>query len=65
MEEPVKAEDLLRLLLLSYGPVTVDRDRFAEAVQDRQRYSVGLTEDPENGEFTFHLIGYNERPVNG
>lgn len=62
MEEPVRAEDLLRLLLLSGGPVTVDRDRFAEALEDHKRYSVGLTEDPENGEFTFHLIGHDERP---
>jgi hypothetical protein len=62
MEEPVRAEDLLRLLLLANGPVTVDRDKLAEAVEDRQRYSVGLTEDPENGEYTFHLIGHDERP---
>ncbi|UMO76273.1 hypothetical protein SEA_TOMAS_85 [Streptomyces phage Tomas] len=62
MEESVKAEDLLRLLLLANGPVTVDRDRLTEAVNDRKRYGVGLTEDPENGEYTFHLIGHDERP---
>lgn len=62
MEEPVRAEDLLRLLLLANGPVTVDSDQLGEAIQDRKRYGVGLTEDPENGEFTFHLIGHDERP---
>lgn len=63
MEEAIRAEDMLRLLLLAHGPVTVDRDRLAEAVNDRKRYSMGLTEDPENGEYTFHLIGHDERPI--
>jgi hypothetical protein len=60
----VTAENLLRLLLLANGPVTVDEDRFQEALEDKTNYSVGLTRDEENGEYTFHLIGSNERPVN-
>lgn len=63
MEEPVKAEDLLRLLLLALGPVTITGDQLSDALQDHKRYSVGLTHDEENAEFTFHLIGYNERPI--
>jgi hypothetical protein len=61
MEEPVKAEDLLRLLLISNGPVTVTRDQLEDAVSDKTRYSVGLTHDAEYDDYTFHLIGYNER----
>jgi hypothetical protein len=63
MEEPVKAEDLLRLLLLTQGPITVTEDQMSDALKDHKRYSVGLTHDEENGELTFQLIGYNERPI--
>jgi hypothetical protein len=63
MEEPVKAEDLLRLLLLTQGPITVTEDQMSDALEDHQRYSVGLVHDEENAELTFKLIGYNERPI--
>lgn len=65
MEEPVRAEDLLRLLLLAQGPITITEDQLSDALEDHTRYSVGLTHDEKNAEFTFHLIGYNERPING
>lgn len=65
MEEPVRAEDLLRLLLLAQGPVTITEDQLSDALEDHKRYSVGLVHDEENGELTFKLIGYNERPING
>ncbi|QGH74326.1 hypothetical protein SEA_WIPEOUT_80 [Streptomyces phage Wipeout] len=63
MEEAVRAEDLLRLLLLAKGDIVITAEELERAVNDRTRYSVGLSHDPLKKEFTFHLIGHDERPV--
>jgi hypothetical protein len=62
MEEAVRPEDILRLLLIANGPVTVSAEEMDRALRDGTAYQVAVSYEPFKEEFTIHLES-NERPV--
>lgn len=62
MEEAVRPEDILRLLLITNGPVTISAEEMDRALRDATQYQVAISYEPFKEEFTIHLES-NERPI--
>ncbi|QDH93948.1 hypothetical protein SEA_EVY_81 [Streptomyces phage Evy] len=55
MDEAVRPEDILRLLLIANGPVTVSAEEMDRALRDATQYQVAVSYEPFKEEFTIHL----------
>lgn len=60
MNEAVTPEDILRLLLIANGPVTVSAEEMDRALRDETHYQVAVSYEPFKEEFTIHLTTENE-----
>ncbi len=60
MNEAVTPEDILRLLLIANGPVTVSAEEMDRALRDDTHYQVAVSYEPFKEEFTIHLTTENE-----
>ncbi|QDK02936.1 hypothetical protein KNU71_gp184 [Streptomyces phage Braelyn] len=55
MEEAIRPEDILRLLLIANGPVKISAEEMDRAVGDATQYQVAVSYEPFKEEFTIHL----------
>jgi hypothetical protein len=55
MEDAVTPEDILRLLLIANGPVTISAEEMDRALRDATMYQVAVSYEPFKDEFTIHL----------
>lgn len=55
MEHEVTPEDILRLLLIANGPVTISAEEMDRALGDGTKYQVAISYEPFKEEFTIHL----------
>jgi hypothetical protein len=55
MEDAVTPEDILRLLLIANGPVTISAKEMDRALRDATMYQVAVSYEPFKDEFTIHL----------
>jgi hypothetical protein len=55
MEEGIRPEDILRLLLIANGPVTISAEEMDRALGDGKHYQVAVSYEPFKDEFTIHL----------
>ncbi|QJD50828.1 hypothetical protein KNV00_gp191 [Streptomyces phage Bmoc] len=60
MNEAVTPEDILRLLLIANGPVTISAEEMDRALRDDTHYQVAVSYEPFKEEFTIHLTTENE-----
>jgi hypothetical protein len=51
----VTPEDILRLLLIANGPVTISAEEMDRALRDATMYQVAVSYEPFKDEFTIHL----------
>lgn len=55
MEKAVTPEEILRLLLIANGPVTISSEEMDRALSDGTHYQVAISYEPFKEEFTIHL----------
>jgi hypothetical protein len=55
MEEAIRPEDILRLLLIANGPVKISAEEMDRALGDATQYQVAVSYEPFKEEFTIHL----------
>ncbi|ASR76512.1 hypothetical protein SEA_SAMISTI12_81 [Streptomyces phage Samisti12] len=55
MDEAIRPEDILRLLLIANGPVTISAEEMDRALGDATHYQVAVSYEPFKEEFTIHL----------